>query len=791
MAVGGRVRLDEGPGFNSSVPPNGTVCFSPTSVSYGGIWHGGNPMDFFLPLFIMQVAIVVLTTRGMYLLLKPFRQPRVVAEIIGGVLLGPSVMGQIPGFADNLFPLRGTTVLETMAHLGLLYFLFLVGLEMNVGMIKRTGRKALVLALTGMFLPFVIATIASYFLSEHMSFKMDKLPFLIFLSVTLSMTAFPVLARILAELKLLNTEIGRIAMSSALINYLIGWMLLELAVGLSGPTDFHSLTSIWVLFFRVGFVLLCFFVIKPGIQWIAGKPPKGLTGVMACGLVTDALGIGSIFGAFVFGLVIPNGKLGVAVIERLEDFVSGLLLPLFFAISGLRTNIFAVQDVDTAVNLLIVIAVASVVKLGVILIVSSFYGMPSRDGLSLGFLMNCKGIIEMIVLNAGHDKELLGEDSFALMVISSVIMTAVVVPLVTMVSRPGQRSQFYERRMIQQSGPDSELRILACVHTSRNVPGIISLLDFSRPTKKAPLFVYALHLLELTGRESAMLIVNTAGQDPGEHGAKSANHMQAQSARIIGAFKSYEQQAGNVTVQPFTAISPYSTMHEDICKIAEDKRVTLIILPFHKQQTVDGRMESPTVAFVHMSGQGVANRVAVLFFGGPDCREALAYARNIAEHPETVLTVHRFLPAAVSSTFEDAIAVSVDDDRERRLDDEYVEEFRQKTAGNRRISYLAVMASNGEETVATIRSMGGSYDLCIVGSGHGVGAPLTSGMMDWSECPELGPIGDLMASSDFSATVSVLVVQQYVGASGAGDGGGSTESSRDGGRWARCAISVP
>ncbi|CAA6675592.1 unnamed protein product [Spirodela intermedia] len=751
-------------------------------------------MDFFLPLFIMQVAIVVLTTRGMYLLLKPFRQPRVVAEIIvRGRALGAVGDGADSRIRRQSVPLRGTTVLETMAHLGLLYFLFLVGLEMNVGMIKRTGRKALVLALTG--IAYVVQN--------------GQAALLIFLSVTLSMTAFPVLARILAELKLLNTEIGRIAMSSALINYLIGWMLLELAVGLSGPTDFHSLTSIWVLFFRVGFVLLCFFVIKPGIQWIARQTPEGMqvgdlhigiivTGVMACGLVTDALGIGSIFGAFVFGLVIPNGKLGVAVIERLEDFVSGLLLPLFFAISGLRTNIFAVQDVDTAVNLLIVIAVASVVKLGVILIVSSFYGMPSRDGLSLGFLMNCKGIIEMIVLNAGHDKELLGEDSFALMVISSVIMTAVVVPLVTMVSRPGQRSQFYKRRTIQQSGPDSELRILACVHTSRNVPGIISLLDFSRPTKKAPLFVYALHLLELTGRESAMLI----------HGAKSANHMQAQSARIIGAFKSYEQQAGNVTVQPFTAISPYSTMHEDICKIAEDKR----------QQTVDGRMESPNRGvravnqhvLVHascsvgifvdrglggssrsMSGQGVANRVAVLFFGGPDCREALAYARNIAEHPETVLTVHRFLPAAVSSTFEDAIAVSVDDDRERRLDDEYVEEFRQKTAGNRRISYLAVMASNGEETVATIRSMGGSYDLCIVGSGHGVGAPLTSGMMDWSECPELGPIGDLMASSDFSATVSVLVVQQYVGASGAGDGGGSTESSRDGGRWARCAISVP
>ncbi|KAL2490074.1 Cation/H(+) antiporter 15 [Forsythia ovata] len=787
------------------------VCYAPTMITTNGIWQGDNPLDYSLPLFILQLTLVVVTTRILVFLLKPFRQPRVISEILGGVILGPSVLGRSTKFANTVFPLRSVMVLETMANVGLLYFLFLVGVEMDIAVIRRTGKRALAMAIAGMVLPFLIGVSFAFML--HKDTQLVKLgTFILFLGVALSVTAFPVLARILAELKLLNTDIGRIAMSSALINDMCAWILLAFAIALA-ENDVKSLASIWVILSSIAFVAFCVYVIRPLISWMISRTPEGesvsefciclvLTGVMISGFITDAIGTHSVFGAFVFGLVIPNGPLGITLIERLEDFVSGLLLPLFFAISGLKTDVSAITGIGTWAILSLVIVLACIGKVAGTLLVSLYYKMPFNEGLTLGLLMNTKGLVEMIVLNVGKDQKVLDDKSFAIMVTVAVIMTAIIAPVVTTIYKPARKVVPYKRRTIQRTKPDGEFRVLACIHTPRNVPTIISLLEASHSTKKSPICIYALHLVELTGRASAMLIVHNTRKS----GRPALNRTQAQSDHIINAFENFEQHVGCVSVQPLTAISPYSTMHEDICNVAEDKRVSFIIIPFHKQQTVDGAMESTNPAFrtinqnvlanapcsvgilvdrglsgsTRLAANQITHHVVAIFFGGPDDREALAYAWRMCEHPGVNLTVMRFIPGehALDHTpsGREILTVVTDTDRDKQLDEDYVNEFRSRTANDGSVVYIEKVVNHGEETVAAIRSIDPIHDLFVVGRGQGMISPLTAGLTDWSECPELGAIGDLLASSDFASTYSVLVVQQYIGIHVHGDVLGTPDS---------------
>ncbi|PKA51828.1 Cation/H(+) antiporter 15 [Apostasia shenzhenica] len=701
------------------VSSDSVVCYAPTMITANGFWEGVNPLEYAMPIFILQLVLVVATTRLLVVLLRPLRQPRVVSEIIGGIVLGPSVLGHVKGFAATMFPSRSILTLETVAHLGLLFFLFLIGVEIDASALRRVGRRPFIIAAAGMALPFSIGCGASFAFRHQISHNIHQVSFLLFLGVALSVTAFPVLARILAETKLLNTELGQTAMSAAVVNDMCAWILLALAIALS---DDHAtpLSSLWILLAGAAFVLVCFFAVRPAMSWLGKRTAEAdetitdsqlcglLVGVMLAALATDSIGIHSVSGAFVFGLVMPTGAMGASVIEKMEDFVTGILLPLFFVISGLKTDVSTIRHPATAGLLFFVFVLASVAKIAGTLLVSIFYAMPLREGLSLGFLMNTRGLVEMIILNIGRDKKVLDEESFSTMVLVSTAVTALVTPAVNALQRPSQRLIGYRRRTLQLSKPDAELRMLAGLHDHRHVSPILSLLSLSNPNKRAPIFLYALHLFELTGRSSALIAA-------------------APAAPAAPNFISDDHAPAGVSVYPLTAVSPYDSMHVDVCRLAEEKRAAVILLPFHKHLTVDRDMEPEkpgirnlnvnvlasapcSVALLVDRGLSAvdtrsAHHVALLFFGGPHDREALAFAWRMADNPSTTVAVLRFLPVA-----------------DQRF-----------------------------------------YDLCVVGKAHrGAAAALTAGMAEWAECPELGPIGDLLASSDFSATVSVLVVQQYV-----------------------------
>ncbi|KAK7347943.1 hypothetical protein VNO80_22486 [Phaseolus coccineus] len=781
---------------------NNASCPAMKATSNGAFQHE-NPLDYALPLLILQICLVVVFTRFLAFLFRPLRQPRVIAEIIGGILLGPSAIGRSEKFMNAVFPEKSITVLDTVANIGLLFFLFLVGLELDMRAIRRTGHKALGIALCGITVPFVLGIGTSIALRATVSKGAELFPFLVFMGVALSITAFPVLARILAELKLLTTDVGRIAMSAAAVNDVAAWILLALAIALSG-SDASPFVPIWVLLCGAAFVIFVVFAIRPLLVAMAnssleGEPVKEvyicitLTLVLACSFVTDTIGIHSLFGAFVVGTVMPKeGSFSGVLTERIEDLVSGLFLPLYFVSSGLKTNVATIKGGLSWAMLMLVIFNACFGKIIGTTVVSLLCKVPSREALALGFLMNTKGLVELIVLNIGKDRKVLNDQTFAICVVMALFTTFISTPIVMVLYKPARRGAPYKHKTVQRD-PDTELRMLACFHSTRNIPSLINLIECSRGTqRKGKLCIYAMHLMVLSERSSAITMVHKAHKN----GMPFWNKKRDGKDQMIIAFQAYEKLS-SVSVRPMTTISALNSIHEDICTTAHRKRAAMIILPFHKHQRVDGSMESLGHSFHVMNqlvlrhapcsvgifvdrGLGgtsqvrasdVSYKIVVPFFGGRDDREALCYGMRIAQHPGIFLNVYKFVTAPGTSLAFGAKLVEVSSNKDRKtmdvVDDKYYEDKRQDD--QLWSEFLSACNNNTQESMKyeqkLVESKGdietalkemNRCNLILVGRMPSV-APLGS----QSDCPELGPVGSFVASSDFSTVTSVMVIQQY------------------------------
>lgn len=291
-----------------------------------------------------------------------------------------------------------------------------MGLELDMRSIRRTGTKALGIALAGITFPFLLGIGTSFVLRSTISKDVNPTSFLVFMGVSLSITAFPVLARILAELKLLTTDVGRVAMSAAAVNDVAAWILLALAIALSGSNT-SPLVSLWVLLCGAAFILFAIFAIKPLLAKMAMRSPQGepvkeiyicitLTLVLACSFVTDTIGIHALFGAFVAGIVVPkDGPFAGVLTEKIEDLVMSLFLPLYFVSSGLKTNVATISGALSWGLLVLVIFTACFGKIVGTFVVALLCKVPFREALTLGFLMNTKGLVELIVLNIGKDRK--------------------------------------------------------------------------------------------------------------------------------------------------------------------------------------------------------------------------------------------------------------------------------------------------------------------------------------------------------------------------------------------------
>ncbi|WPG97475.1 Hypothetical protein R9X50_00025100 [Acrodontium crateriforme] len=398
-------------------------------------------------LFLTLVGIIIVFCRLLHYPLSLIRQPRVIAEVIGGILLGPSVMGRVPGFTAAIFPPASIPNLNLIANLGLVLFLFLVGLEVDLRYFVSNWRVALSVGTAGMAIPFGLGCAISWGLYHQFREDPGTVPisfgiFMLFIGVAMAITAFPVLCRILTELKLLSTPVGVIVLSAGVGNDVVGWILLALCVALVNAGS--GLTALWVLLVCLGYSLFLAFAVRPGFLWLLRHtrslqdgPSQGIIALtlllaLSSAFFTGVIGVHPIFGAFMVGLICPHeGGFAIKVTEKVEDLVSTLFLPLYFALSGLSTNLGLLDDGITWAYVVGVIAIAFCGKFAGGTLAARLNGLVWRESMAIGVLMSCKGLVELIVLNIGLQAKILSTRTFTIFVTMALITTFATTPLTT------------------------------------------------------------------------------------------------------------------------------------------------------------------------------------------------------------------------------------------------------------------------------------------------------------------------------------------------------------------------
>ncbi|KAK7421633.1 hypothetical protein QQX98_002100 [Neonectria punicea] len=667
--------------MSASATTSAIVAAATGARPQGGILEGLNPIHYNpkdpIPLFIVQAVIIIIFCRLLHYPLSYFGQPRVIAEVIGGIVLGPSIMMRIDGFQENIFPTESMAVLSNVANLGLLLFLFLVGLEVDTRMFRSNWRVALSVGLASMIIPFGLGVAVAWglykeFRAESTLEDMSFGTYALFIGTALAITAFPVLCRILSELQLLSTAVGVTVLAAGIGNDVTGWVLLALSVALVNNAS--GLTALYVFLTAVGWVLFLVFAVRPAFLWILRRnnsiqngPSQTMTGltlllVLISSWFTAAIGVHAIFGAFLVGLICPHeGGFAIKLTEKIEDLVTVLLLPLYFALSGLNTDLGLLNDGKTWGYVVAVISCAFFGKVFGGSVAARMCHCLWRESFTIGALMSCKGLVELIVLNIGLQAGILSQRTFTIFVVMALVTTVSTTPLTRWLYpmwyrekvdkwRRGEidwegnpivtEAQVSENRM-EEALDKAQTRRLTLHLRLDALSGLFNLVALLGDAKKAsdltppakdkeedptsapetgppsvvsmepsqplsrPLEVHGVRLVELTDRTSS--VMQSAELD--EFANRDA---------VFSAFQTFSRLNG-VAVAGQVSVIPTSAYAETISKRADDAKSDMMLIPWssHGSLAEDNSLipfesSSPTDRFFSKSYidyvQGVIDR---------------------------------------------------------------------------------------------------------------------------------------------------------------------------------------
>ena len=402
--------------------------------------------NFRTPLSILLTQIIViLIVAGLFRrLFRRIHQPPVMGEMIAGIVMGPSVLGLIfPQAMEFLFPAASLETLRLLSQIGVVLFMFIVGMELNLQHLREKGSAAVMISHASIIFPFLLGTTLSLFLYQDLAPPETSFnAFALFIGVAMSITAFPVLARILEDRGLSQTFLGSIALTCAAVDDVTAWCILALVIALVKATGVAISAATVVL--TLVFVGLMVFVVRPQLGRIIKDPdsqthrrrliPLILAFVLGCALLTETIGIHALFGAFVAGVVMPpSTDFRIFLKDKLEAFGSYALLPLFFAFTGLRTQVGLLTGWYDWFLCAVIILVAIAGKLGGSMLMSRWTGMTWQQSFAIGVLMNTRGLVELVVLNIGYDLGILSGRIFAMMVLMALVTTFMTGPLLSLV----------------------------------------------------------------------------------------------------------------------------------------------------------------------------------------------------------------------------------------------------------------------------------------------------------------------------------------------------------------------
>jgi Kef-type K+ transport system membrane component KefB len=423
------------------VPAAASVAFLHLRADGGTAGAGGGPAADKAARLLLAVVVVIAAAKLCGMAARRLGQPSVIGEIAAGIVLGPSVLGALwPGGTSAIVPPAVLSQLSALAEIGVVLFVFLAGVQLHTPLSLSERSLAVLVSHVSIALPFLLGVTLAVLAHRRLAPEgVGFVPFALFLGVSMSVTALPVLARILLETGLFQSPVGRLALTCAVVDDVTAWILLALVVALvvGGSLGGVALTAA----LTVGFVAVLWLAVRPALVRVDPRGgrlvPLALVGLLVCALATAWIGVHAVFGAFIFGLVVPRDQVWS---DRLGNALGGLtttvLLPLFFAVNGLRTDIGQLGT-DPVLWLWCagVLLVATVGKFAGSAAAAMAAGVRWPAAVQIGALMNCRGLTELIVLNIGLDLGVLSPALFTMLVIMALVSTAMATPVVTAAGR--------------------------------------------------------------------------------------------------------------------------------------------------------------------------------------------------------------------------------------------------------------------------------------------------------------------------------------------------------------------
>lgn len=660
-----------------------------------------------LALFVTQAILIVGSSRAVAFVTRKLGQPLVVAEVIAGIMLGPSVLGFLwPGAMTALFPKGSMPALALVSQFGLLLFMFIIGLELHPKLLRGRAHQSVAISHASIVLPFALGAAGAVHWYPTLAPPGVRFSsFLLFMGVSMSITAFPVLARILVERRLLRSRVGATAISCAAVDDVTAWCILAFIVSIVRAVSLGE--AVQTVVFAVLYVAGMVWIVRPLLAYLARRTRVELTQgvvvlillcVLASSWITELIGIHALFGAFLMGAILPKeGSFATALAEKIEDVVVLLMLPLFFAYSGLRTQIGLLDSVSSWITCLAIIVLACVGKYGGSAVAARLSGFPWREASAIGILMNTRGLMELIVLNLGYDLGVISPRLFAMLVIMALVTTFMTTPLLELVY-PIER---LKKELVEPASSRvlvPRFTAVACVSDEATAPGLVTLAAGLAGSTSPDTRVYAVRLVQPDERASPLIAAEKEDAD------RDLRADRALDAALIRG------QALKSEVRPLSFVS--TTPAKDICEVVDVKQADVVVLGWNraggglgtKARSVLDEVMATTrsdVAVLVDRGLGVAKKILVAFSGteGDEC--AVRFASRIATNTGGRLTV------VVVSLHEDRQSLTRLEHKARQaldLDDAHVDVIR--------------LVDSQPRTAVLAKSRSG-YDLLVMS----VGAP--------------------------------------------------------------------